>query len=131
MSSHFLKVNGFGFVCIIGRLRLSSSPKGKLSPHYFGPYQILQKIGLVAYRLQLPVRAKIHDVFHVSLLKPFIGQFPQSPPPLPTLLHGRVCPLPAKALKSRRARDRLQVLVQWENAPETSAAWEDLEQFKK
>ena len=69
-------------------------------------------------------------MFHVSLLKPFIGPSPSSPPPLPILLHGQVCPSPAKVLKSCRAYDRLQILVQWEHAPETSASWEDLEQFK-
>ncbi|KAL0555988.1 hypothetical protein IC582_004491 [Cucumis melo] len=47
--------------------------KGKLSPRYIGPYQITERVGLAAYRLELPIElARIHDVFHVSMLTKYI-----------------------------------------------------------
>ncbi|GJZ91468.1 putative reverse transcriptase domain-containing protein [Tanacetum coccineum] len=44
--------------------------KGKLAPRYVGPFEILKRIGLVAYRLRLPEElSSVHDTFHVSNLK--------------------------------------------------------------
>ncbi|KAD4981926.1 hypothetical protein E3N88_18597 [Mikania micrantha] len=44
--------------------------KGKLAPRYIGPFEIIQRIGPVAYRLRLPDELSgVHDVFHVSNLK--------------------------------------------------------------
>ena len=44
--------------------------KGKLIPRFIGPYEILERIGPVAYRLALPLElAKLHNVFNVSMLR--------------------------------------------------------------
>ena len=44
--------------------------KGKLSPRFVGPFQILERVGSLAYRLELPPSlAAIHNVFHVSMMR--------------------------------------------------------------
>jgi len=46
---------------------LANHPSVKLSPRFCGPYQILQKFGEVAYRLDLPTHSEIHPALHVLL----------------------------------------------------------------
>ena len=46
--------------------------RGKLSPRYIGPFEVLEKVGIVAYRLALPPSlSSVHDVFHVSMLQKY------------------------------------------------------------
>ncbi|GKC61890.1 hypothetical protein Tco_1089488 [Tanacetum coccineum] len=48
--------------------------KGKLAPRYVGPFEILERIGPIAYRLRLPEKLiGVHDTFHVSNLKKCLG----------------------------------------------------------
>ncbi|KAK4707233.1 hypothetical protein R3W88_033205 [Solanum pinnatisectum] len=48
--------------------------KGKLSPRYMGPYKIIRRIGQVVYELELPQELPtLHPVFHVSMLRKWIG----------------------------------------------------------
>ena len=48
--------------------------RGKLNPRYIGPFRILERIGPMAYRLELPSElSQIHNVFHVSMLRKYIS----------------------------------------------------------
>ena len=60
--------------------------KGKLSPRYVGPYEILQRVGKVAYELKLPSELSlVHSDFHVSMLTKCIGD-PKSILPIKDLV---------------------------------------------
>jgi hypothetical protein len=99
---------------------------GKLKPRFFGPYRVVELINEVAVRLELPPRARIHNVFHVGLLKKYQGPPPPAPPQLPLLHHGAIDPEPERAVRYRLARGVHQVLVQWKGASAASATWEDV-----
>ncbi|KAL0409942.1 UNVERIFIED_CONTAM: UDP-glycosyltransferase 86A1 [Sesamum latifolium] len=107
-------------------------PSFKLSRRYFGPFRISRQIGPVAFELELPVGARIHPVFHVSLLKPYHGPLPESigqlPPDIMKDQGGRQ---PFRIL-GRRDDNQLggaQVLVQWEGQDPSDASWVSLSEF--
>ena len=46
--------------------------RGKLSPRYIRPFEVIERVGIVAYRLALsPSLSSVHDVFHVSILRKY------------------------------------------------------------
>jgi len=122
---------GYGSVFLIGQLsHCCPDPRTKLSPKYAGPFQVTQRIGDVAYKLQLPEGARIHDVFHVGVLKPFHGEPPAAIPPLPPLQHGRLLHAPEHVLKTQLRRGIWHVLIKWTDMADTEATWEPVDAFK-
>ena len=51
-------------------LRLGSC--AKIAPHYYGPFEILSRIGQVAYQLTLPPNLRVHNLFHIYVLKKYV-----------------------------------------------------------
>eukprot|EP00253_Pinus_taeda_P004904 PITA_04904 len=88
----------------------------KLAPRYCGPFQVLARIGAMAYQLALPSHIRIHNVFHV---KP----------------EGEILVEPLSILDQREVqlRKRLitQVKVQWKHFGPDEATWEDEEFIRK
>jgi hypothetical protein len=102
----------------------------KLAPRYCGPFEVLDRVGPVAYRLALPPTVKAHNVFHVSLLKKYVhdsnhiidwsviqvepeGEFLPEPQ---CILDRKETPL--------RNRTIAQVKVQWKHFGPDEATWE-------
>jgi hypothetical protein len=82
-----------------------------LKPHYVSPYRVEEIVNDAAVRLQLPSDARIHDVFHVGVLKKFVGAAPTEPPALPATLNGAAVSTPSRVMVGRLARGIKQVLV--------------------
>ena len=74
-SEHTFQVDDMVFLCLQPYKKSSLKLKGhqKLAPKFYGPYKVLQNIGSLAYKLELPPSSHIHLVFHVSCLKKVIG----------------------------------------------------------
>lgn len=104
----------------------------KLSFKYFGPFEITQRIGTVAYKLNLPESSSIHPVFHVSQLK----QSVKSTLPVSATLPSTTLQLqfPEQVLDrrtvSRGGSSIDQILVRWSGLEDVLATWEDEEALK-
>ncbi|KAI0497126.1 hypothetical protein KFK09_023454 [Dendrobium nobile] len=105
----------------------------KLAPRYFGPYEVLEKIGSVAYRLKLPPSATIHPVFHVSQLRKAIGEYTANselPATLTEDLEVILEPMELKGVRQKEDKTK-EVLIQWKNLPDYEATWEPYERRKQ
>nr|GEU40478.1 transposon Ty3-G Gag-Pol polyprotein [Tanacetum cinerariifolium] len=109
----------------------------KIGPKFFGPYKILERVGPVAYRLELPPEALIHNVFHVSLLKPCRGDPPtplasdENPAPLPSPGPQPEVVLEERVVKKGKYRPKVEILVKWQGFPREDATWETKWRFQR
>jgi hypothetical protein len=67
---------------------------GKLRPRFYRPYRVEAVINNIVVWLTLPPRARLHNVFQVSLLKKFVKTPSDVPPPLPAMHYGAAVPEP-------------------------------------
>lgn len=112
----FLKLQPYTQSSVVNR------PYPKLAFKFFGPFEILEKIGQSAYRLQLPDSSLIHPVFHVSQLKAHV---PDHTPVFTSLPHPVVLDAadvwPEEILDRRLVKKcnatHVQVLIKWSSLP--------------
>ena len=105
----------------------------KLAFRFYGPFQVIQKVGNVAYKLALPETSQIHPVIHVSQLKKAVGvetvvqqQLPEvhTPTPVVDMLLGT-------RWRQHEGVSRCQVLVRWKGLSDAFATWEDREELQQ
>lgn len=109
---------------------LANRPCKKLSYKFFGPFKVAQKVGTLSYKLNLPEDSRIHPVFHVSQLKPFLPNYSPvfSDLPKPPDLTAKEL-MPVNILDKRMVKKgnipTVQIQVQWSTLPVSAATWED------
>uniref|UniRef100_A0A2N9FVM9 RNA-directed DNA polymerase n=1 Tax=Fagus sylvatica TaxID=28930 RepID=A0A2N9FVM9_FAGSY len=112
--------------------------KGKLSPRFIGPFEVLNRVGEVAYRLALPpMLAGVHNVFHVSMLRKYVPDrnhvVAYEPLQLREDLTYEEQPIRIVDKKEQELRRRTiqYVKVQWNNHSEREATWELEEEMRE
>ena len=106
---------------------ISGGRPPKLNPKFYGHFQVLHAVGKVAYKLNLPPEAQIHNVFHVSQLKKAFGQVSQFIP-LP-MSHNQAKDFKPLAILERKLVKRgncadVQLLIHWKDMSLVDATWE-------
>ncbi|KAJ8772029.1 hypothetical protein K2173_027206 [Erythroxylum novogranatense] len=111
--------------------------KGKLSPRYVGPYEVLERIGPLAYKLALPPElSQIHDVFHVSMLRRYRSDpshiIQTSEVQLSDDLSYEEMPVAILDSKQKVLRNKTIKLVKvlWRNHAVEEATWEPLDAMR-
>jgi hypothetical protein len=110
-------------------------PFPKIAYKFFGPYKITERIGRVAYRLELPPSSQIHNVFHVSQLKDYRADYTPVFTELPKLPPLDTIDARPEAVLDRRMMKKgnvpvIQVLIKWTDQPDEAATWEDWDVLK-
>ena len=104
----------------------------KLQPCYYRPFPITDRIGKVAYQPKLPPYAQIHNVFHVSLLKPAHHPI-QAIPTLP-ISNTSTTLLPQAILDHRMVKRHnaptVQLLIHWKDKSPANEYWEYADELR-
>ncbi|KAJ4733316.1 polyprotein [Rhynchospora pubera] len=108
----------------------------KLGMRYYGPFEVLARVGNVSYKLNLPAGSQIHPVFHVSQLKAKVGDDQDISPTLPLFSsEKKKVEMPEKILERKLVKHGnapgVQILIKWSNSSEDDATWEDYEAIKR
>ncbi|KAG7543335.1 Integrase catalytic core [Arabidopsis thaliana x Arabidopsis arenosa] len=114
-----------------------TSKKGKLDPRYIGPFTVLERVGDVAYKLELPAAMyAFHDVFHVSQLRKCLTDrdvlLPELPPDLRENLTVEARPVRIIDRMEKKTRRKVinMVKVLWECNGREDATWETENRMK-
>jgi hypothetical protein len=115
-------------VWLEGRNLRTEQPTAKLAPKHHGPFPIKKVLSPITYQLTLPPTWKIHDVFHVDLLTPYVEtdfHGPNYTRPPPDLINEEEEYEVEQVLSSRRhGRGRkVQYLVKWKGYPDSDNEW--------
>jgi Chromo (CHRromatin Organisation MOdifier) domain len=107
-------------------------PEGKkrrktLAAKFAAPYEIIQVVSSVAYKLALPPGTNAHPVFHAGLLRPYFPdatglRIPKAPEPVVVIR--QVEDLVETILDSTMVRNKTQSLVKWKGYPTYESTWE-------
>jgi hypothetical protein len=100
-------------------IQFKSPGTRKLMPKWIGPFTVSERIGLVDYRLELPPNFRVHNTFHVCLLKQFRADGRFQPPPLPVIIDDfpeyEVESILGHRTRGSGARMKFDYLVKWLN----------------
>ena len=103
-------------------------PKKKIDHRQLGSFEIIEKIGSQAYRLNLPAKyGAIHSVFHVSLLEPWYSRDGKDPEPQAILVEGEEEWEVSKVLDKRIRKGEVECLIEWVDSPPYENSWEPME----
>jgi hypothetical protein len=109
-------------------LRLKKSGSRKLLPRYIGPFPITKVVNRVTYELHLPAMLKCHNVFHVSLLQPYVQGRSPTPLPIPEVIDDlpewEVQTILEHKTTGTKHRKRTWFLIRWKDFDATYDTWE-------